>query len=464
MDFLNKHVLVIGLGKSGKAASLKLKDLGANVLASDISESEDMMKLADELRAKGISVELGKQEESLLRRIDRIDIIVVSPGVPSKVPVLKAAEKLNIPVWSEIELAYKLANKPIIAITGTNGKTTTTTLIGEVFRAAGKKVAVAGNIGMPLVMAADDPAIETLIVEVSSFQLDTIVDFRPNIAVLLNITEDHLDWHPDFEDYVRSKSRLFLNQQDSDFAVLNLDDRIVSSLVSGIRANIISTSKQKLEKGVFIDGDRIVAKLPSVKAGSEDTVDICGISELKVRGSHNLDNVMAVIGACLAAGIDYAIIRDVITSFPGLEHRTEYVATINGVDYFNDSKATNVDATVKALTAFDSSIILLVGGRNKGNDFKPLAQSLSEQVKAVIGFGESGREILGTITANIYLEYAETVEEAVKLASKLAQPGQVVLFSPSCASFDAFRSYAHRGEVFKRAVQALGEGYGDTTN
>lgn len=461
MDFFNKHVLVIGLGKSGKAASLKLKDLGANVLASDISESEDMMKLADELREKGISVSLGKQEESLLRRID---IIVVSPGVPSKVPVLKAAEKLNIPVWSEIELAYKLTNKPIIAITGTNGKTTTTTLIGEIFRAAGKKVAVAGNIGVPLVMAVDDPDIETLIVEVSSFQLDTIKDFRPNVAVLLNITEDHLDWHPDFEDYVRSKSRLFSNQQDSDFAILNLDDRIIQSLVPEIKANIIGTSKQKSEKGIFIDGDRIVAKLPGVKAGSEDNIDICGVGELKIRGSHNLDNVMAATGVCLVAGIDRAIIRNAVTSFPGLEHRIEYVATVNGVDYFNDSKATNVDATVKALTAFDGSIILLVGGRNKGNDFKPLAQSLNEQVKAVIGFGESGREILGAITANIYLEYAETVEKAVKLASKLAQPGQVVLFSPSCASFDAFRSYAHRGEVFKRAVLALGEGHGNAAN
>lgn len=453
MDILNKRVLVIGLGKSGKAASLKLKELGAKVLASDTSESGEMRKVARTLNKNGIDVRLGTQKESLL---DEVDLIVVSPGVSNQVPVIKAARALRFPVWSEIELAYRLTGKPIIAITGTNGKTTTTTLIGKVFEVAGRKASVAGNIGTPLVSAIGDDS-EMLIAEISSFQLDAIIRFRPKVAVLLNITEDHLDWHPDFKDYVRAKSRIFMNQLDSDFAVVNLDDKVVRSLVPDVRAGIIGTSKHELETGVFTKNGRIVAKLPEFGTSSQECIDICGLEEIKIRGSHNLDNIMAVVGACLVVGIDVQAIRKAVTAFPGLEHRTEYVATINGVDYYNDSKATNVGATVKALTTFSKPVILLVGGRNKGNDFKPLAQSVKSQVKAVIGFGEAGREILEAIPIHTLREYVETVDEAVALASELAEPGQIVLFSPSCASFDAFSSYAHRGEVFKRAVLALGE-------
>ncbi|MBE0447697.1 MAG: UDP-N-acetylmuramoyl-L-alanine--D-glutamate ligase [Actinobacteria bacterium] len=454
MDLSNKRALVVGLGRSGRAASVKLKLLGARVLASDISESDDMVRLAGELRANGIDVKLGRQDESL---INGIDLVVVSPGVPSWVPVIRVARAANVPIWSEIELAYRLTGKPIIAITGTNGKTTTTTMIGKVFEAAGRPAAVAGNIGMPLVSAIDDEGIEMLIVEVSSFQLDTIVDFKPETSVLLNITEDHLDWHSDFEDYIRAKKRLFLNQSAGDLAVLNIDDDIIRSFIPDIKAKIIKTSKQGLEKGIFVKEGRIVAKL-------QTDADICGISELKIRGSHNLDNVMAVIGVCLAAGIDAETIRQTIKEFPGLNHRIEYVASINGISYYNDSKATNIDATAKALTAFSEPVILLVGGRNKGNNFASLAQNINEQVKAVIGFGEAGREILNVMPPDIPREYAETVDSAVALAGRLAQPGYVVLFSPSCASFDAFNSYAQRGDAFKEAVLGLGEANGEGKN
>lgn len=447
MELSNKRVLVIGLGRSGRAASLKLKSLGAGVLASDVSESDDMKKLAGELQTSGIQVKLGKQEEGLL---DGIDLVIVSPGVPSRLPIIEAARRSGLPVWSEIELAYRLTGTPIIAITGTNGKTTTTTLIGKVFEAAGRRAVVAGNIGRPLVSAIDDVDIEALIVEVSSFQLDTIVDFRPKVSVLLNITEDHLDWHPDFDDYVRAKNRLFENQSGDDFAILNVDDEVVRSLIPGVRAKIIETSKQGTGKGIFVRDGHIVAKF-------HEAIDVCGVDELKIIGNHNLDNVMVVIGSCLAFGIDIDVIRKVITSFPGLSHRIEHVASINGVDYYNDSKATNIDATAKAVTAFDRPIILLVGGRNKGNSFLPLAQSINKQVKAVVGFGESGHEILDVVPADIRREYAEGVDDAVILASQLAQPGSVVLFSPSCASFDAFSGYAHRGDVFKKSVLALGE-------
>jgi len=459
VELSGKRILVVGLGKSGRAASFKLKAMGAQVRASDALETEEMMSLAGELASSGIDVKLGKQEEDLL---DSIDMVVVSPGVPSRISLVGSAKSRGIPVWSEIELAFRLTDKPIVAITGTNGKTTTTTLIGKVFEEAGLQPAIAGNIGTPLVSAIAEDGFDRLVVEISSFQLDNIVDFRPKVAVLLNITEDHLDWHPDFDDYVRAKSRLFINQESGDFAVLNVDDEVVRSLAPDIKATIIKTSKQELEQGVFIRDSRIVAKLKGIVDGiGEAEIDICGINETKIRGNHNLDNVMAVVGACLASGVDVGTIKEVLTSFTGLPHRIEYIARVNGVLYFDDSKATNVDATVKALTAFNEPIVLLVGGRNKGNDFGPLAQSIDKQVTAVIGFGEAGREILSSMPADTLQEYAETVDGAVLLASKIAEPGQVVLFSPSCASFDAFTSYAQRGEAFKKAVLALGERNGE---
>ncbi|MDP2212180.1 MAG: UDP-N-acetylmuramoyl-L-alanine--D-glutamate ligase [Candidatus Aquicultor sp.] len=454
MDLSNKRVLVIGLGRSGKAAALKLKGLGASVLASDVSTADEMSALAQELRAGGIDVELGAQDDSLLTGVD---LVVVSPGVPSRVPLLLAARNLGLPVWSEIELAYRLTDKPIIAITGTNGKTTTTTLIGEVFDAAGHSAAVGGNIGTPLVSIADDSGVETLIVEVSSFQLDTIVDFRPKIAVLLNITEDHLDWHPDFADYARAKSRIFLNQTADDIAVLNLDDPQVKALVPGIIARVIGTSKDELKSGVCVSGGRMVIRL-------DKEIDLCGVGELKVRGSHNIDNVMAVAAACYAAGIEAQVIANTVTGFSGLQHRVEFVETINGVSYYNDSKATNVDATVKALTAFTEPLVLLAGGRNKGNSFVPLARSLGPGVKAVVGFGEAGRDILQVMPGDIRQEYEATVEDAVVRAAALSQPGDVVLLSPACASFDAFNGYTQRGDAFKKAVMGLGVSDGESKN
>jgi len=455
VEFVEKNILVIGLGRSGKAASLKLKALGATVLASDTSEKDEIKQVAAELEKSGITVRLGKQEESLL---DEINLIVVSPGVPSRVPVLEAARRRGIPIWSEIELAYRLTGKPIVAITGTNGKTTTTTLTGKVFEAAGKKPAVAGNIGVPLVTAVDDADVETLVVEVSSFQLDTIVDFRPKVSVLLNITEDHLDWHPDFEDYVRAKNRLFANQTDDDVAILNMDDEVVRSLAPRIKAKVVGTSKkQELHPGVFIRNGRVIADI-----GGE--VDICGVDEVKIRGDHNLDNIMAVAGISLVFGIEPTVIKEVVAGFTGLSHRTEFIASVDGVEYYNDSKATNVDATVKALTAFNKPIVLLVGGRNKGNSFTALAQyiDINRQVRAVVGFGEAGHEILRALPVGTLQEYAGTVDDAVVRAARLAQPGDIVLFSPACASFDAFNGYAQRGEAFRQAVLALGEKHGES--
>jgi len=454
MDLSQKRVLVIGLGRSGRAAARKLRALGAHVLASDVSTSDEMAVLAGELRDASIDVVLGPQDDGLL---DGVDLIVVSPGVPSRMPLLVRAAEMGLPLWGEIELAYRLTDKPIVAITGTNGKTTTTTLIGKIFEAAGWPAHVAGNIGTPLVSIADDRRVDTLIVEVSSFQLDTIIDFRPKISVLLNITEDHLDWHPDYEDYVKAKSRLFLNQTADDIAVLNLDDADVGSLVPGIQARVVGTSKDELDHGVCVSEGRIKIRL-------DGEVDLCGVGELKIRGGHNIDNVMAAAAACTAAGIDAQVIAEAVTGFSGLAHRLEYVTTVDGVAYYNDSKATNVDATVKALTAFTEPLVLLAGGRNKGNSFVPLAESLTPHVKAIVGFGEAGRDILQAMPADIRQEYADTVEAAVACAAELAGPGYIILFSPACASFDAFRGYTHRGDAFKRAVLSLGEDYGEEDN
>ncbi|MBI4734071.1 MAG: UDP-N-acetylmuramoyl-L-alanine--D-glutamate ligase, partial [Rubrobacteridae bacterium] len=258
MNFKGIRVLVLGLGRSGRAATAMLSKLGSHVVCSDSSSSDEMLLVAEELRKAGIIVELGPQKEDLL---NEVDLIVVSPGVPSSSQIVKTARSRGMAVWSEIELAYSLTDKTIVAITGTNGKTTTTTLIGEIFKAAGRSAAVVGNIGVPLIEAAADPSIDTLIVEVSSFQLETIDKFRPHVAVLLNITEDHLDWHPDFDDYIRSKKRIFMNQTDADFAVLNLDDSVVGEISKDIKSRLIATSKSEgTSAGVFIRGNRIMAR------------------------------------------------------------------------------------------------------------------------------------------------------------------------------------------------------------
>jgi UDP-N-acetylmuramoylalanine--D-glutamate ligase len=462
------RVLVLGLGRSGRAASVELSKLGSRVVASDTSNGLGMASIADELRLAGTDVILGPQKESLLA--DK-DLVIVSPGIPSESEVVTAARERDIPVWSEIELAYRLTNKQIIAVTGTNGKTTTTTLIGKIFDAAGKLSAAVGNIGTPLITAATDPSVETLIVEVSSFQLDTIDKFKPHIAVLLNITEDHLDWHPDFNDYVRSKKRIFMNQDENDYAVINIDDDIVRSIVPEIKAGIISTSKKGVTRAntntndgrgnadVFVKGNSIFMRRHvgrSEELKRNEYLTVCGIDDLKIPGDHNLDNIMAAIGASNAAGIEIEAIRKAVIGFEGLSHRIEFVASVNRVDYYNDSKATNIDATVKAVNTFPEPVVLMVGGRNKGNSFKPLADCIRDGVKAVVGFGEAGCEILAEIPQGVIKEYAESVNEATAVAGKLAKPGYVVLFSPACASFDAFESYAERGNAFKSAVLSLG--------
>jgi UDP-N-acetylmuramoylalanine--D-glutamate ligase len=459
-DFNGVNVLVLGLGRSGRAASIVLSKLGAKVLASDSSSAEEMQEIVNNLSQTGINVVLGPQSDEML---ENVELVIVSPGIPSSTNILSAAKTRGIPVWSEIELAFRLTGKKIIAITGTNGKTTTTTLIGKMLETAGKKVAVVGNIGTPLIEAATDPSIETLVVEVSSFQLDAIDEFRPDIAVLLNITEDHLDWHPDFNDYVQSKKRIFENQSENDFAVINIDDDASNGLIPEIAARKVETSKANGSAGVIFRNKKLMVStdlLGSNNQSDEEYTTVCDADDIKIPGQHNVDNIMAAVAASVAAGIGLEPIRKAIMDFEGLSHRIEFVANMDGVSYYDDSKATNVDAAVQAVQAvkaFSQPLILMVGGRNKGNSFKPLVSALHDGVKAVVGFGEAGREILTEIPSGVMQEYVESMADATVKAKELAEPGDIVLLSPACASFDEFKSYAHRGDVFKQTVLSFGE-------
>lgn len=455
--FSGKSVLVIGMARSGVAAAEKLDGLGASVLAIDSNTA--LKRTARELEKKGIKTHLGEHRFSDL---DGIELLVVSPGVMNTSPILMEAGRRHIPIWSEVELAYRLTAAPIIGVTGTNGKTTTTALLGRIFAEAGRSAVTTGNIGFPLVKAIDQARSDTvLIAELSSFQLKNIADFRPRVGVLLNITEDHLDWHPDFDDYIEAKGRLFLNQAEDDWAVVNYDDEIVRGLLVGVKSRQVPFSKLvRVENGVYVEGGEIVAGLVGGKS-------VCRVDELKIKGEHNLDNAMAAAGAALALGLPIESIGEALRRFEGLKHRLEYVATLDGVDYYNDSKATNPDATVKALTAFKNPIILLLGGRNKGNSFLPLARVVkggvhppNGGVKVVIVFGEVAEEIRrALVDCGVRVLSAATLSEAVKLARDCSIFGDVVLLSPACASFDMFSNYEERGEAFKGAVLGLGEDF-----
>lgn len=447
MKYSNMNVLIIGMARSGIAAAERLRELGADVTLVDQSTSNELKRRSLELEKKRIRTRLGPH---LVSDLELKDLVVVSPAIPSSNVMIREAKNRNIPVWSEIELGYRMVRTPIIGITGTNGKTTTTSIVRDIFEEAGRKGIIAGNYGFPLVNFYNEDPSSMLIVELSSFQLENIVSFRPFISVLLNITEDHLDWHPDFADYVRAKSRLFMNQTAEDYAIINQDDPVVAELADSIKANVLPFSKcERLDKGLFIANGKIIAVL-------DQWQEVCSIDALRIRGEHNLDNVMAATAASLIAGITIEDIRNALTKFNGIAHRLEFVASIDGVDYFNDSKATNPDAALKALGAFNSPVVFMAGGKNKGNSFKSLAQEIKKRAKAIVLFGEAASEIYPLVSdSGLVVIRAETVPEAVLEARSLSQAGDVVLFSPACASFDQFSGYEERGRVFKEAVANL---------
>jgi UDP-N-acetylmuramoylalanine--D-glutamate ligase len=415
-----------------------------------VSDAKSEDQLRNEIPAlldRGITVETGKHGERTFR--DQ-DMIVVSPGVPSDVAPLQHARRLGIPVIGEIELTARFLEGHIVAITGSNGKTTTTTLTGEIIASGGHKTLVGGNIGTPAITFVEHSSADTWVVlEISSFQLESIETFRPHISAILNITPDHLDRHGSMENYIAAKKRIFENQTAEDFAVLNADNEISHSLAAGLQPQVLWFSRQhSVERGAFLRGETII-----YRDGRD--VEIMPVSEIELKGAHNVENVLAAVAMGMAAGIEPTAIRRAVKEFRAVEHRLEYVSTLRGVQYYNDSKATNVDATIKALQSFPANIHLILGGKDKGSDYSELNALIAERVKRVYTIGAAAAKIESQIGSAVPITSAQTLESAVRKAADLAVEGDVVLLAPACASFDQFPSYEHRGRVFKELVQSL---------
>jgi UDP-N-acetylmuramoylalanine--D-glutamate ligase len=451
MELQGKRVLVVGLGKSGVASALFLESRGARVTVSDAKSEDELVNEIPALLDRGITVETGKHGERTFR--DQ-DLIVVSPGVPGNVTPLLQARRLGIPVIGEIELTARFLQGKIVAITGSNGKTTTTTLTGEIIASGGRKTLVGGNIGTPAVTFVEQSSPDTWVVlEISSFQLESIETFHPHISAILNITPDHLDRHGSMENYIAAKARIFENQTAQDYAVLNADNEITRGLAKGIKPQVLWFSrKHEVERGAMLRGDTIVYR-DLVSAGSQ--LEIMPVSEIALKGAHNVENVLAAVAIGMAAGVEPAAIRRAVKEFRAVEHRLEYVATLRGVQYYNDSKATNVDATIKALESFPANIHLILGGKDKGNDYSALSPLIAGRVKRVYTIGAAAAKIESQIGNSVPVVNAQTLESAVRKAADLAIEGDIVLLAPACASFDQFPSYEHRGRVFKELVQSL---------
>ncbi len=450
MNVLDKRVLVVGLGKSGIASALFLKSKGARVTVSDTKPQDQLKDEIPALLDHGIVVETGGHGE---RTFGGQDLIVVSPGVPTDAPSLVQARALGAHVIGEIELAARFFPGRIVAITGSNGKTTTTTLAGEIVAAGGHRTAVGGNIGTPAISLVEGATADTIgVLEVSSFQLETIQMFRPQIAVVLNVTPDHLDRHRTFTAYADAKARIFENQQPEDFAVLNADDVTCVELAARTRAQVFWFSRtREVKQGALVHDGRIFFR------DHRGQKEIMLVSEIPLKGAHNVENVLAAvcIGALLRCEPER--IRKAVHDFKAVEHRLEHVATIRGVDYYNDSKATNVDATIKALESFPANIHVILGGKDKGSDYGVLNDLIRQRVKRVYTIGAAAAKIESQIEGSAEIDHAETLETAIKRAAAVAKPGDIVLLAPACASFDQFRNYEHRGKVFKNIVNALAE-------
>lgn len=447
MNLAGKRVLVVGLGKSGVASALFLKERGAKVSVSDAKSPEQLHQEIPVLLDAGITVETGQHGERTFREQD---LIVISPGVPFDMPLLARARESGIPIIGEIELAAQFLKGNIIAITGSNGKTTTTAMAGEILTASGRPTLVGGNIGTPAISFVGQAGETTwTVLEISSFQLETVESFCPKIAAVLNVTPDHLDRHYTFENYAAAKARIFEKQTADDFAVLNADDPTCVAMAAKLAARVYWFSRLRpVEHGTFVREGNVVWR----DADNEQT--ILPLAEIALKGAHNLENVLASVAVGMLAEVDPADIRRAVAEFRAVEHRLEYVTTVNGVDYYNDSKATNVDATIKALESFPGHIHLILGGKDKGSDYSVLNPLIRERVKRVYTIGAAASKIESQISGADVLR-TETLEAAVKRAHEAALPGDVVLLAPACASFDQFESYEHRGRVFKQLVRGL---------
>jgi UDP-N-acetylmuramoylalanine--D-glutamate ligase len=446
-ELRGKRVLVVGLARTGVATALFCAARGAKVTATDARTENAIGEALTQLRTAGVHLELGGHpEKTFLEQ----DLIIPSPGVPADAPLLRAARAKGVTIWSEIELADRFLNGRLIGITGSNGKTTTTSLIEHILKSTGFPTILAGNIGTPLISRVEQTNDATItVVELSSFQLELIESFRPNISVFLNLTPDHLDRHHTLEAYGAAKARIFENQTEADSAVLNADDPATTKYAPAKPQVFWFSRKQRVAQGAFVRENEIVFR----QDGEEEVV--LKLQDIPLAGAHNVENVLAAVAATRLAGADAAAIAKGVRSFSGVEHRLEFVAEIGGVRYYNDSKATNVDATLKALDAFTGRILIILGGKDKGSDYTVLQTPLREKAILALLIGAASEQIEKQITGSVAIERAGTIERAVEIASHAARPGDVVLLAPACASFDQFENYEHRGRVFKDLVHQL---------
>ena len=454
MELKDVRVLILGAGKSGIAAARFLKARGAQPIIHDAKPIQELSAEARGLRQEiGVALLSGFVPSFVF---DQIDLVVVSPGVGASLISARYVDQRGGEVIGEVELAYRFMKGRIVGITGSNGKTTTTTLIGDILKNAGIESQVGGNIGTPLIQLAETATDETwTVAELSSFQLETIKSFRTNVAVCLNVTPNHLDRYQSLDDYAEAKRRILMNQTSEDLAILNADDEIVSSWAKESKGQVTMFSvRQEVEEGLFLRGRDLVSR-----AGGKEKI-LTTRDEIFIRGLHNVENVLASLAAGLACGASPESIRETIANFKGVEHRIEFVSEIDGVKYFNDSKATSVDATLKALEALsedEGKIVLIIGGRGKNAPYAPLIPLIQSSVRGLVVIGEDAKQIATQLAGVCDMVHAASMEEAVVRGSELAESGDSVLLAPACASFDMFRSFEHRGEVFKAAVHSLGQ-------
>ncbi len=453
MDFKDKKVLVFGAGISGIGACKLLEALEAEVILYDGSTTKTIEEVREQVTKdlrKEVEIILGEVSLEILKTLD---LVVLSPGVPTDLSVVNQMRELNIPIWGEIELAYQCGKGDILAITGTNGKTTTTALLGEIMEAYNKETYVVGNIGNPYTNIALTSTKNSIIVaEMSSFQLETIQEFAPQVSAMLNITPDHLNRHHTMENYIEAKKRIAINQTNEQICVLNYEDEVTRKFSEEIEAQILYfSSKRILEEGIYLENDTIF-----YKNGSEK-IEICQTNELNLLGIHNYENVMAAVAMSIAYGVPIDLVKKVICEFGGVEHRIEFVCEKNGVTYYNDSKGTNPDAAIKGIQAMNRKTVLIGGGYDKDSSYDEWIQSFDGKVKCLVLTGQTKYKI--EETAKKYgvehIVLAETFEEAVIASIENANEGEAVLLSPACASWGMFKNYEERGDKFKELVKNL---------
>lgn len=452
MDLKNKNVLLVGLAKTGVSTIKKLNKLGANIIVNDIKPKEKLEGIIEEIdNLDNIEYVLGKH----LENIENIDLTIVSPGVPLDLPFIEKIKSEGIKIIGEVELAYKLSKNPtFIGITGTNGKTTTTSLVGEMFKKANKDTYIVGNIGNPVIDTVDLTNENSyLVTELSSFQLESIEDFKPKVSTIINITEDHLNRHHTMENYINAKARVFKNQDKTDFTILNYDDSIVRDLGKNSNGNVLYFSiKEEVKQGAYLDKNNNIV----IKVDGKELV-LMNKSELSLPGNHNLENAMSAILMAYVLNIDTDVIIDTLRTFKGVEHRLEFVTNKDGIMFVNDSKGTNPDSTIKAITSYEKPIVLIAGGYEKQSDFTEMIEYATKNVKALVLLGQTAEKIETTAKEHGInnISKVEDMEAAVKKAYEIAESGDVVLLSPACASWDMYPNFEARGLDFKENIYKL---------